>query len=109
MSLPGADLSLQYLRLSITSSELMSLTSMLSSPGSVYVYLESLIHELSRTREIDWMQLGLPTVVGKCENVIFILIRHETYANMSGFSDKSKSHSNFSFLIRALEVIYIFV
>ena len=48
-------------------------------------------------------------VVRKCKNVILIPIRHETHINMSGFSDKSKSHSNFSFLIRALGDMYIFV
>ena len=49
------------------------------------------------------------TVVGKCENVILIPIRHETYVNMLDFGNKSKSYSYFLFLIRALGDIYIFV
>ena len=64
---------------------------------------------MKRQTDDDSITLDSYTVVGKCENVILILIRHETYVNMSGFSDKSKSHSNFSFLIRALGDIYIFV
>ena len=53
----------------------------------------SLIHDVCNVCRMTsryWQvsPIKCPTVVRKCENVILNLIRHETYVNISGFSEK---------------------